>query len=389
MQDSTKDKPFQNGQPPNGGAPSRVVNPLMIGSSALGDQLLERFRREGWEKWRVVDSDDLLFHNISKHELPRVSHGLRLTGSMKHFNKFEPAEGSDGLGKKSTRGKYGRQADLIVDVSGAFWVRWMLSSKNLARCASMFMTPPGDDSVLLLEDWRRSLRLDRLEPQYYRWLIHRDTGGKKDGGRMADGEGGEGRAAPARAVAPHAEALPRRFATLVETPDPAIIACRGGAGAGRPVIHAVTPHASLEQNICGWRIIWDKGVERKVLEMRWNEIPRETGGVILGYVDGAAKFIFVVDVCSAPGDSTRVDSTFFRGDRGVAEAVKTARLRTGKVVNYVGEWRSHPDAMFPIPGMGDLDELARARDDMAPSGHPPIILIIGENDLMFHVMMDR
>ncbi len=141
-------------------------NPLMIGRSGLGGKLLDQLKRKGWTGWTVVDNDALLSRNISKHERPRVSHGLRLTGFMKYFNKFESAAGKDRRGKKRAPGKRGRQADLIVDVSGAFWVRWMLSSKNLARCASMFMTPPGDDSVLLLEDWGRSLKLDRLEPQY-------------------------------------------------------------------------------------------------------------------------------------------------------------------------------------------------------------------------------
>ncbi len=47
----------------------------------------------------------------------------------------------------------------------------------------------------------------------------------------------------------------------------------------------------------------------------------------------------------------------------------------------------HPDAMFPIPGMDDLKQLADARDEMAVTGHPPVILIMGENDLMHHVLL--
>ncbi len=373
----------------NSGFPAE--NPLMIGRSALGVQLLDQLKRKGWTDWAVMDNDALLSRNIMKHTRPRVSHGLRLTGFMHYFNKFESAEENDRSGAKSGLQKGGGQADLIVDVSEVFSVRWMLSSKNLARCASIFMSPAGNDSVLLLEDWGRSLRLDRLEPQYYRWLIHRGPG-EGNGSERVVGAGGEAcRAAPGRAPAEalthHAEALRRRFLSVLDKPAPAIIACRGDAHTGSAAVHILKPHPSLVQNICGWRIAWDKGVEHKVLEMRWKKIPRETGGVILGFVDMAAKSIFVVDVCSAPEDSTLVHSTFKRGERGVSEAVNTARNRTGNVVNYVGEWRSHPDAMFPIPGMDDLKELAQAQDEMALTGHPPIILIIGENDLMFHVMI--
>ncbi len=153
--------------------------------------------------------------------------------------------------------------------------------------------------------------------------------------------------------------------------------------------YGATPHPTLEQDIRGWRIAWDQGVETKVLEMRWKEIPRETGGVILGCVDRTAKSIFVVDVHPAPPDSTLHGTSFKRGAIGVAEAVETARRRTGGVATYVGEWRSHPDAMFPIPGLYDIEDMARVRQEMALDGHPQVILIIGENDLMHHIEIGK
>ncbi len=398
------------------GLPSR--NPLMIGRSALGELLLEQFKRMGWTGWRVMDSDARLSQNIARHIRPKVSHGLRLTGFMKFFGAPAPTKENAGVEKKKKREKGGARADLIVDVSGASSVRWTLASKNVARCASMFINPPGDYSVLLLEDWGRSLRLDRIEPQYYRWLIHHDPGwengdavcaARRDAVRAArrnagaetrmdaggEAKGDEGGAdchrisgrIPPDALALHEDALRGRFLSVVNKPAAAVILCRRRKDARGSTAHCVEPYPSLTQNICGWRIVWDKGVENKVLEMRWKEIPRKTGGVILGCVDKLGKSIFVVDVCSAPEDSEATQTSFLRGSRGVSRAVETAKRRTGNVVNYVGEWRSRPDAMFPIPGMKDLDQLTEAQDEMALTGHPPVILIIGEDDLMFHVMM--
>ncbi len=174
---------------------------------------------------------------------------------------------------------------------------------------------------------------------------------------------------------------------MVVGPDAALMVFRREENGRYTPAHAATPYPSLEQKMRGWRIVWDQGVETKVLEMRWKEIPLETGGVILGYVDAASKSIFVVDVCSAPDDSWFREALFQRGSNGVSAAVESASRRTGNKVHYLGEWRSHPDAMFPIPGMDDLKQLADARDEMAVSGHPPVILIICENDLMFHVLL--
>ncbi len=309
---------------------------------------------------------------------------------MKFIESPEPVETGGRGGRKRRTKDDGGRADLIVDVSGDRSVRWMLSSKNVARCASMFITPAGD-SVLLVEDWRRGVRLDRIEPQFYRWLIHGGLAREKAGERVNGGWGGDCRDVSTRLspdeISLHASALRLGLLSVVDSPGPAIIVFRREKDARYTPAYGATPHPTMEQDIRGWRIAWDQGVETKVLEMRWKEIPRETGGGILGYVDRAGKSIFVVDVLPAPADSTLHDTSFTRGAIGVAEAVETARRRTGGVATYVGEWRSHSDAMFPIPGLHDLEDIARARDEMALTGHPPLILIIGENDLMFHLLM--
>ncbi len=388
MTNSTPDNTFKHPRRTNGSPVLPAENPLMIGRSALGGRLLHQLKRAGWAGWSVMDNDALFSHNISKHVRPHVSHGLRLTGFMKYFDKPEREEKTHRGEKQGRPEKGGGRADLIVDVSGDSAIRCILASMNVARCASLFIAPTGEDSVLLLEDWGRSLRLDRIEPQYYRWLIHRvpDEDNRCEHAGNEPGEDARAAVAPSDALALHADALRRRFLSVVDKPAPALIACRRSKDAHHVAAEGLTPHPSLVQNICGWRIAWDKDVETKVLEMRWKEIPLETGGAILGYADRVAKSIFVVDVCPAPDDSYFRGALFQRGARGVSEAVETASRRTGNMVNYIGEWRSHPDAMFPIPGMDDLKQLGQARDEMAVTGHPPVILIIGENDLMFHVM---
>ncbi len=42
--------------------------------------------------------------------------------------------------------------------------------------------------------------------------------------------------------------------------------------------------------------------------------------------------------------------------------------------------------MFPIPGVKDTRRLAEARNRLGLKGHPPVILIIGEKDIRFHML---
>ncbi|MCP4692146.1 MAG: hypothetical protein GY859_29135, partial [Desulfobacterales bacterium] len=166
----------------------------------------------------------------------------------------------------------------------------------------------------------------------------------------------------------------------------AIVLCRCAAEGREATIHSVQPHAVLEQSVLEWRIVWDKEVERKALTLSDEPFPRDTGGVILGCVDQAAKTICVVDFRPPPEDSTWRDNSFTRGWRGVAREVKEAEILTGGMVEYVGEWHCHQDAMFPVPGVKDIRSLAEARDALGLTGRPPVILIIGENHIRFHLL---
>ncbi len=286
MSSSAQDAPFLNSRPSSAGMRFSTENPLMIGRTALGEQLLDQFRRGGWEGWRVVDNDALLHQNITAHVRPRMPQGFRLAGFTKYAESPGPGEAEGRGGRNKRPSEVGGWADLIVDVSGDPSVRWMLSSKNVARCASIFIAPTGD-SVLLVEDWGRRVRLDRIEPQFYRWLIHgrRDVDCRCVSARLPPDE-----------IARHANAPRLGLLSAVDNPDPALMVFRRKTGARYTPTYDATPHPSLVQDIRGWRIAWDQGVETNVLEMRWKEIPRETGGVILGYADMGAKSIFVVDV---------------------------------------------------------------------------------------------
>ncbi|MCP4688789.1 MAG: hypothetical protein GY859_12110 [Desulfobacterales bacterium] len=347
----------------------RVERPLMIGRSALGEALLDEWKRRGWGDWIFLENDGLLAEKIEKHVRPKIADGFRMSFSLEHISRPD-------------KGKGGWKADLIMDVCGEASVRRMLAGKDMPRCGAMFFTPRAAAGVLLLEDPIRRLKLDHLEAQCYRSLIHLAADGVE---RAADCHDFP-KQIPLEAFAPLSDALGRKLPGCCAAPLAAIVLCRYAPGAREAAIHVVKPHGILEQTVLGWRIVWDNEAERSVLKMRFKESPRETGGVILGCVDQVSKKIYIVDFRPPPEDSERRRTYFKRGWRGVAREVKEAEILTGGVVSYVGEWHSHPDAMFPVPGVKDTRRLAEARDRLGLTGHPPVILIIGENDIRFHLL---
>ncbi len=354
----------------------------MIGRTALGMWLLKQLEREGWYGWTIMENNEHLSREIEKHRIRDITEGFELSIFMGHIKRSEVEERVR-LAKKDRPDEDDEKADFIVDASGDSLVRHRLAGKKLPRCASIFIDPCGRAGVLLLEDQHRGMRLDQLEAQWFHWLIHHDP----DGGEGGADRPGASAQPPPDALDRIANALARRLATLVKSPDPAMIIHQWDEEPRDEAAHCVELHRMSDQHATGWRIVWDLGLEVEVLKIRWEVTPKESGGVILGRVDPDAKAIFVVDFLPPPVDSVWDNCYFKRGEQGVAEAVRAAARRTGGLVTYVGEWHSHPDAMFAIPGVIDLERLGRARDEMVLTGHPPVILIIGEMDLVFHMLM--
>jgi hypothetical protein len=127
----------------------------------------------------------------------------------------------------------------------------------------------------------------------------------------------------------------------------------------------------------------DCGVEEKLHAFRADAAPGETGGVLLGYFDFNVDTIVVVDALPAPPDSMSGAAFFERGVAGLAEAIKDVGRRTAGIVQYIGEWHSHPPGRSASPSRDDIFQLAYLSLGMAQDGLPAISLVVGERDLRF------
>ena len=103
--------------------------------------------------------------------------------------------------------------------------------------------------------------------------------------------------------------------------------------------------------------------------------------MILGVWDLDVKVLYVVDALSAPPDSEETEQSFVRGTSGLSQALGAVSTRTAGVVQYVGEWHSHPDGYAANPSSEDLilyGWLDRRAQEM---GFAPVMAILAANEV--------
>ena len=125
----------------------------------------------------------------------------------------------------------------------------------------------------------------------------------------------------------------------------------------------------------------DEGIKDSLHAMRQAQLPRETGGVLVGYYDFTLKAVFIVAALPAPPDSKGTRSGFERGTEGLRERIAEISRRTAGIVGYIGEWHSHPPRHSAKPSTDDLIQLAHLAQAMDAEGLPGVQLIVGENDI--------
>ncbi len=114
----------------------------------------------GWGTWTFIDPDRLLPHNLSRHIGFDCHIGVSKPHIIQHIAEsiypHEPlpqAIHKSILDDDDDIAKAVNEADLVVDVSTTFEVPRTLALKDdIPRIVSLFLTPSGQSSVMLMED---------------------------------------------------------------------------------------------------------------------------------------------------------------------------------------------------------------------------------------------
>lgn len=365
-----------------------------VGLGALGSQLVINLVRMGWGSWVLIDKDYLLPHNLARHAADGTDLGRPKATAMADLANAtiagppiardivadilapEQADVVAALG----------EADIILDASASVAVARYLAGdvSSPARRVSVFLNPVGTDAVLLAEDRERKIPLDLLEMQYYRALItdpalaqhlRRAEGPIRYGGTCRD----VSVPLPQELVGLHA-ALGSQAVRAAAERDEATIAIwqTGGVHQG---VHTFTgaPSPLVETGGNGWTLRADQWLLDKVAGLRRAKLPNETGGVLIGSFDSRRRIVYAVDAVPAPKDSKEWPHLFIRGCSGLHARVEEIRALTDGMIDYVGEWHSHPDGHDCAPSSVDREAFASLAGVMRPDALPALMLIAGQD----------
>ncbi len=253
-----------------------------------------------------------------------------------------------------------------------------------ARRMSLFLNPSGSDLVLLAEGSQRAITLDGLEMQYYRQLIHEPD--LTSHLQLPDAQVRYGRscrdlsvALPGDLVTLHASVGSRGLRNAAAQDEAQIIIWQTHGDDLEINARRFSPVPAIEQRVGDWIVWTDEWVLSRVRSARTDKLPNETGGVLIGSFDLQRKIVYIVGVLDSPPDSSEWPTSYIRGAEGLADQLASITRVTAGMVEYVGEWHSHPDSYGPMPSSDDRKAFGWLTQHMELDGLPALMLIVAHD----------
>ena len=366
----------------------------LVGAGSLGSQFSLNLAREGAFAWTVVDEDELLPHNLVRHALfaddigaPKANALAYRLGTLLNepvaairCNVLQPPE--DMFSKLDAAFD---DAEVIFDASASVAVSRHLCDlpDTDARRVCVFFTPSGNSVVLLVENAERTITLRDLEAQYFRIVLN---GPNLSGHLDLEGAGvrisGSCRALTNRISASNAallSALAARGAVHELRSDGAAVSIWTLTAEGEVQLVRRDAWPVTRVRAAEWTVVYDNGLTKEVADLRARKLPRETGGVLLGVVDMAARSVHMVHALPEPEDSRGSETEFQRGIVDLGEKVSRAISATMHQVRYIGEWHSHPEGTSAKPSAIDLVQVNWLGQELKEEGLPGLIAISADD----------
>ncbi|MDI1301002.1 MAG: ThiF family adenylyltransferase [bacterium] len=367
---------------------------VLVGAGALGSALQDIWSRSGWGQWHVIDNDHIKPHNLVRHRAyahqvgrPKVDVLVELHKAITQGAVPITAINANASAMEPPVLEVLQGAHLVVDASASLdFPRAASRQDRVGRHTSVFITPDGNGAVLLAEDEARQIRLVTLEGQYYRIIINEAWGLHHLTGHLGTYWSGAScrdisYSLPYSRVLVHAAGLAEQIQQLGSQAEACIKVWQRDPSTGAIALHEAPAMPVRQLRYGELTVILDQGLEQKLFAMRAQQVPNETGGILLGYHDLIEKILVIVDACPAPADSVSTPITFQRGTDGVSERVDEVSRLTANIVSYVGEWHSHPPGVPASPSKDDILQLVQLAVGMAEDGLPAISLIVSEDDI--------
>jgi hypothetical protein len=326
---------------------------MQIGAGTIGSLAAESLVREGFGlHWTFIDSDYLLPHNLARHDLgvsdvgmPKalaLANRIRALRTDVHADAIvadmlHPAEHDAAIATAVM------SADLIIDAAASVPVARFLSDQpGDARLASVFFNPAGTSAVLLVESHDRTVNLRMLEAAYYGDILRvPELQDHLSQSAETIPYAGACRAVTNRIPAGRAQTLTGLVTMGLSqalSKDESALHVWTVSADGATIVHSPEISTIRTVSCLGWTVTLPQKLEEQILQMRRNQLPAETGGVLFGIVDLVKLRIDIVEAWAAPPGSQGSETEFIRGTKGLRQGVEQAVARTLDQVRYVGEW---------------------------------------------------
>lgn len=374
----------------------------LVGVGALGSQIFMNLIRAGYGIWTLIDNDRLLPHNLARHALfgavvgsSKAEYLSMLANDIldgQEAAKYITADVLNPGEDKENVEKSLKESDVIVDISTSIAVARYLTRdvESEARRASLFLTPSGEDSVMLTEDEKRQIRLDLVEMQYYRLLLYDEKlkthlseyNGKI---RYANSCRDITSSVPQDMVALHAAICSRALRIAIEDEDACIKIWKLNQSELTVESYAFKGSKAIEFHHPEWTVCTDQYLIDKLYELRSFKLPNETGGILLGSFDMDRKIVYIMDTIASPPDSEEWPTLYIRGCRGLSRQLEEVANLTAGRLQYIGEWHSHPPGCGARPSLADKAAFGWLTGHMKIDGYPAVMLIVGERGYSIYV----
>ena len=393
---SSKETRSYSGLNPDNDGPKGII----AGVGALGGLLAKIWKRECWGKWSYVDDDIIQAHNIVRHISthhylghPKSVAVNSIVSNIHQANEENTSHHfvTDILSDDAMLADAINDSDLLVDATTTLHVPREISRKDhYPRTASIFITPSGMASVMLLEDTNRTVRCNSLEAQYYRAILDSDWGAEHLSGHYGRHWVGAGcreitLSMSDESVHLHSATLARQLRKNISQPEPKICIWDHQEDTGGIVPYDIPVYQSQSVQIDGWEIIWDDGFIESAKKYRADAFPNETGGILFGIIDQKDKTITLVKACFAPENSESTPSSFGRGAYPSTDILDECHERTAGIVTYVGEWHSHPPNYGALPSQLDIGQLCFLTSSLQIEGMPALMMIVADSSVGFYL----
>ena len=377
---------------------ARPPKTVAVGLGSLGSQVVLNLARLGYGDWTLVDDDVLLPHNLGRHALgpgwvgtykaEALSATLSEMIDEPSFSRPIVANVLSPGRKSSELASHYENSDIILDMAASVPVSRHLVNgvESNARRVSLFLNPAGTALTLLGEDEDRNVPLDMLEMQFYREIVAnsklrdllRHPNQTRTGLTCRDVSAEISQ----ENLAVHSGMGSRAFRLFASGSAAQIRTWQFGEHLDYTLVMDLAPAAFSSELIQGWTVSWDALLVDKLMRLRSNRLPKETGGILLGSYDQGRRAIYIVDALPSPTDSQEGRSSYIRGTRGLKEDVNRIVDITDGMLEYVGEWHSHPEGYGVEPSENDRRLLEWVKQGMETVGHPGLISIVGSNNIL-------